>query len=242
MSADPSLTEAQALLPPASPPAPVSVAEPPATSAGTPPKDLGELLVDEGIISWRQLETALNLIRNGPPGRRLGRVLVEERMTSEQRIHETVRKHAANYRLGELLVILDLLTPDQLEECLAAQRQRPGTRIGEIALEKLFIGERPLLRTLRAVATSADRGWSTSIRCAACRRPTCDGSRPCRSIRTARSSPSSRRIRLDRRRARAPRIMHCRSIAVARGSDSQDHRRLRTAARRQTRPARRTET
>jgi type IV pilus assembly protein PilB len=148
MSADPSLTEPEAFLPPASLPVAAPVVEAPEASSGTLPRDLGELLVEEGIISWRQLETALNLIRNGPPGRRLGRVLVEERMTSEQRIHETVRKHAANYRIGELLVILDLLTPEQLEECLAAQRQRPGTRIGEIALEKQFVGERPLLRTL----------------------------------------------------------------------------------------------
>ena len=84
----------------------------------------------------------------GGAGRKLGRLLIEERMTSEQRIHETVRKHAASYRIGELLVLLDLLTPQQLDECLALQRDRPGTRIGEIALEKQFVGERPLLRTL----------------------------------------------------------------------------------------------
>jgi type IV pilus assembly protein PilB len=135
---------------------PASVLAPPIVGTAPPhgeiavgaSRDLGELLVDEGIISWRQLETALAHLRGGASGRKLSRILIEERMTSEQRIHETVRKHAAGYRIGELLVILDLLTPEQLAECLAVQRSRPHARIGEIALEKQFVGERPLLRTL----------------------------------------------------------------------------------------------
>jgi type IV pilus assembly protein PilB len=117
-----------------------------ATPAPTrPPADLGALLVDEGIISARQLATALALVNTG---RKLGRVLVEERITSEQRIHETIKKHAAQFRVGELLILLDLLTPAQLDECLAAQRTRPGMRIGEVAIELGLVSERPLLRAL----------------------------------------------------------------------------------------------
>lgn len=109
---------------------------------------LGDLLVADGVISSRQLEAALERQRVTRPPRKLGEILIEERITSAQRIQETVKAHGTEYPFGGLLVLLELLTPGQLDQCLAHQRSHPGTRIGEIALDKEFVAERQLLLAL----------------------------------------------------------------------------------------------
>jgi type IV pilus assembly protein PilB len=120
----------------------------PADGRACPPPRLGELLVAEEIITRHQLDTALELQAKTTPRLKLGQILVGERMTSESRIHDAVRKHGSNYQTGELMVLLDLLTPEQLDECLTHQLANPGKRIGEVALEKAFVAERQLLLTL----------------------------------------------------------------------------------------------
>lgn len=117
----------------------------------TGPRDLpslGELLVNDGVITARQLEIALERQRTAKQHRKLGEILIEERFTSEQRIHDTVKAHGNEYQFGGLLVLLDLLTPEQLDACLRFQRKNPGRRIGEIALAKEFVAERQLLLAL----------------------------------------------------------------------------------------------
>lgn len=117
---------------------------------------LGELLVADGVISQRQLEMARERQAASVTPRKLGDVLIDERLTSAQRIQETVKAHQADYPFGGLLVLLELLTPEQLDECLAYQKLNPGTRIGEIALKREFVAERQLLL---AVAYHFDRNY-----------------------------------------------------------------------------------
>jgi type IV pilus assembly protein PilB len=111
---------------------------------------LGELLLRDGVISERQLEAALEVQRTSMPHRKLGQVLMQERITSEQRILDTIKAHGHEYQLGSLMVLLDLITSEQLDDCLACQKtpQGKGKRIGELALEKGFVAERPLLQAL----------------------------------------------------------------------------------------------
>lgn len=127
---------------------PVSAPEPVVPQSKSRPLPLGELLVSEGIITQRQLEQALLLQRTTTPRRKLGQILISERMTSEQRIHDTVKIHGSKYQTGGLLVLLDLITPEQLDECLAHQKANPGKRLGEIVLERKFAEERSLLLAL----------------------------------------------------------------------------------------------
>jgi hypothetical protein len=94
---------------------------------------LGDLVVRDGVITPRQLQEALARQRATQPPRKLGQILIEERMTSEQRLHETVKAHGSEFKIGTALVLLDLVTPEQLDECLAHQKGTPGKRIGEIA-------------------------------------------------------------------------------------------------------------
>lgn len=131
---------------------------PAAAQSGAAPSDqvpavgklptLGELLVLDGVISPRQLDLALSRQRAASPPRKLGEILIEERMTSEQRLNETVKAHGSEFPFGWLLVLLELLTPEQLQECLAYQKSHPGRRIGEIVLLKEFVPERQLLLAL----------------------------------------------------------------------------------------------
>lgn len=128
------------------PPAPAPVL--PSDTRDASPPNLLDLLVEEGVITPRQRELALARQREATPPRKVTRILIEERLTSDQRIRDAVRKHARRFRLGDLLVLLDLLTPAQLADCLAEQQRRPQVRIGQIALERKFLAERPLLQTL----------------------------------------------------------------------------------------------
>jgi type IV pilus assembly protein PilB len=114
----------------------------------TPPLTLGDLLVEEGAITPEQLKTARARQKVARPPKRLKQVLIEDRMTSEQRIREIVKERASSYRIGDLLVILDLITAEQLAECVAAQEARPNVRIGQIVLEKQFANEREILTAL----------------------------------------------------------------------------------------------
>jgi type IV pilus assembly protein PilB len=129
----------------------VEPAAPPVPADSAPSRQLpqlGELLVDAGVISRRQLEVALTLQQDSSPRRKLGQILISERMTSEQRIHDTIKARGSEFQMGGLMVLLDLLTPDQLEACLAHQKKQPGKRIGEVALIKGFVEERQLLLAL----------------------------------------------------------------------------------------------
>ena len=112
------------------------------------PLNLGDLLVREGVITALQLASVRERQQAATPPRRLRQVLIEDRITSEQRIRDVVKQHATEYRIGDLLVLLDLITQQQLTECLEAQKGRPGVRIGQIALEKRFVAERELLTAL----------------------------------------------------------------------------------------------
>ncbi len=112
------------------------------------PPRLGELLVREGVISQRQLDAALSIQAASDPRRKLGQILITERMTSSQRIHDTIKAHGHEYQLGGVLVLLDLLTPEQLDECLAYQKAHPAKRLGEIAVIKEFVGDRQMLLAL----------------------------------------------------------------------------------------------
>lgn len=120
----------------------------PAPDAREAPPNLADLLVAEGVITPHQRQTALERQRAATPAVTLTRILIDEHFTSEQRIREAVRKHAHQFRLGDLLVLLDLLTPAQLADCLAEQQRRPHVRIGQIALDKQFVSERRLLQAL----------------------------------------------------------------------------------------------
>lgn len=109
---------------------------------------LGEMLLEAGAITEEQLDEALRIQKEADPPKKLGEILIKQRYTSQQRIKDVVKTNAKNFRLGELLMALDLLTYEQLEESLAHQKENPGMRLGEAIIAMHFITERLMLMTL----------------------------------------------------------------------------------------------
>jgi hypothetical protein len=123
-------------------------------SSDFPWRPLGRLLVDDELLTPRQLERALaEQLRSG---RLLGQVLVEQgQVTGTQLARALARQHGVNVRagnatsdrvqqpeelgawrsLGMLLMEKGLVSPTGLQQALTKQREHPDRRLGEILVE-----------------------------------------------------------------------------------------------------------
>ena len=133
-----------------------------------PWRQLGELLVAEGLLTEDELEQAL--AEQATTGRLLGQILVANsylsafslaRVLSEQHGVELSRKEGVSappapsvsqpeqtWRpLGKLLVDLEFLTESQLERALAAQHEEGG-RLGEILVSRGLLSGGELAQAL----------------------------------------------------------------------------------------------
>jgi hypothetical protein len=133
-----------------------------------PWRQLGELLVAEGLLTEDELEQAL--AEQARSGRLLGQILVANsylsafslaRVLSEQHGVELSRKEGVSappaplvsqpeqaWRpLGKLLVDLEFLTESQLERALATQRE-DGGRLGEILVSRGLLSGGELAQAL----------------------------------------------------------------------------------------------
>jgi hypothetical protein len=133
-----------------------------------PWRQLGELLVAEGLLTEDELEQAL--AEQARSGRLLGQILVANsylsafslaRVLSEQHGVELSRKEGtptspaplvsqpeqAWRPLGKLLVDLEFLTESQLERALASQREEGG-RLGEILVSRGLLSGGELAQAL----------------------------------------------------------------------------------------------
>jgi hypothetical protein len=111
----------------------------------------GEVLVDAGLITPRQLEEALRVQRTLMPNLRLGQILVEQEVLTRQQLSEALSREIGRSerrnRLGELLVEAGIITDQQLESALRFQR-RTGLRLGEALLQLDFLTETALKEAL----------------------------------------------------------------------------------------------
>ena len=114
---------------------------------------LADLLVADGVITQRQLKPRSNGSTVQPP-RKLGEILIDERVTSAQRDPgdgQGARDGVPVRRPAGAARTADARTSSR---CLAYQRQHPGTRVGEIALDKEFVAERQLLLAVSITSTA----------------------------------------------------------------------------------------
>jgi hypothetical protein len=147
-----------------------------------PWRPLGAVLVDEGLVSRRELEHALAEQRE--TGRLLGQILVGRGLVSGSELARSLaRQHGVEVRpahesehrraqaapesaqppetgpwrsLGMLLSQKGLVAPSALQRALAEQREQPHRRLGEI-----LVGYGDLSApTLAACARRAARGHS----------------------------------------------------------------------------------
>ena len=98
---------------------------------------LGEILIQQGWISWEQLEEALTFQKN--PESMVGKVLMKKGFLSEEK--------GATLFLGEILIRNGWIQWDQLSEALGLQ-QTNNRILGEILMERGYLTKRNLFEAL----------------------------------------------------------------------------------------------
>jgi hypothetical protein len=142
---------------PAAPPvakraAPVAAPAPAPAAAPRPePRSrrrlLGEILVDEGRVTAEQLDAALRVQADHPPGTPLGRILVEQGLLTQAELMAVLDRHRKKYRLGDLLVETNACSEEQLEIALREQNAT-GLRLGDVLIRLGFVTELELRQAL----------------------------------------------------------------------------------------------
>lgn len=118
----------------------------------TTPKMIGELLVQEGFISERQLHEAINRQNSDLQNNMyapLGEICVKMRFISRIDLNYVLKKYKHQIQLGEMLVNMGLLSYDELERGLELQKVE-NKRLGRIFVELGLITEENLVSSLSA--------------------------------------------------------------------------------------------
>jgi type IV pilus assembly protein PilB len=108
---------------------------------------VGEILVQEGIITEEQLEDALEFQRAEELPMPLGEVCINLKYISRSDLRKLLRKYKANIQLGELLVNMGLIDEEQLEEALQ-HKEITNDKLGTILLELEYITEAALVEAV----------------------------------------------------------------------------------------------
>lgn len=114
-------------------------------------KTLGEILVGKNIITQTQLELALRRQKQ-QKGKYLGQILTEMGLVSQEKINKVLDTHSKRKRIGEILLDLQIITPQQLETALQKQKefQKKGNRkpLGMVVMELGYTDYDSYLRAL----------------------------------------------------------------------------------------------
>ncbi|WP_375295545.1 MULTISPECIES: glycosyltransferase family 2 protein [Paenibacillus] len=104
---------------------------------------LGDLLVNEGLVSEEQLQEAME--RQRKYGGRLGDIIAEMGFTDRARIGAIMNRQAQKGRLGEMLVETGAISQEQLQKALEFQNKSGGL-LGDILMSLRFIEPEKLYR------------------------------------------------------------------------------------------------
>lgn len=104
---------------------------------------LGELLVQEGLVTETQLATALRAQKASAPGIPIGQVLVEQGALSPKDLKVMLDRYHKKYRLGDILVETNVISETQLQLGVDHHR-RTGLRLGDALLQLGFLNEEML--------------------------------------------------------------------------------------------------
>lgn len=101
-------------------------------------KRIGQLLLYERLIDEGQLEHALAAQAQQSVYKPLGEVLKELGFISRRELRDILSKHRKQILLGDLLVSMGVISPDQLKQALS-MRKNSRKRLGQILVELGFI-------------------------------------------------------------------------------------------------------
>jgi type IV pilus assembly protein PilB len=108
---------------------------------------IGDILVSEGYVTSAQLQEAVARQRRRTLYKPLGEICVELRFIAKGELQHLLKKHQKRLYLGELLVNMGLLGPEDVELALEQQKIE-GKRLGAILLERGHLDETTLVSTL----------------------------------------------------------------------------------------------
>jgi hypothetical protein len=106
-------------------------------------KKIGELLIQEGLISEDLLHIALEKQSALAEYKPLGEVLKDMGYITQQKLRDILLKYRKQILLGDLLLKKSMITENQLAECLIIQA-KSGKKLGEILVENRIISKRAL--------------------------------------------------------------------------------------------------
>lgn len=113
-------------------------------------KALGQILVERNIITETELELALGR-QTVEKGKYLGQILFEMGVAQDE-INKALDSFDLRRRIGEILIDSKVITPEQLEEALAKQRElrKEGVRkpLATLLVELGHINDRAYLKAL----------------------------------------------------------------------------------------------
>lgn len=97
---------------------------------------IGELLVQQGYVTEKQIETALRIQSKLKTKKRLGRILKELKFVTDQQLRTCLESVSGPSKIGDTLLERDFISQDQLEFILLRQAQSPEKKFGEIIIEE----------------------------------------------------------------------------------------------------------
>jgi type IV pilus assembly protein PilB len=108
---------------------------------------LGELLVKEGLITSEQLEEALEVQKKQTLYTPLGELCISRGYISKEDLRRVLTKYKNSIPLGRLLVNMKLITPEQLDQAIGAQK-RTRKRLGQILVDAGILNDATLADAL----------------------------------------------------------------------------------------------
>ena len=108
---------------------------------------LGELLLQEKLVTPEQLDQVLAFQKSQQSYKPLGELCVEMKFISPFQLNRVLNRNKKRIRLGDLLINLNLISANQLETALKAQKQEK-LQLGKILVKLGFITETALINAL----------------------------------------------------------------------------------------------
>jgi len=117
---------------------------------------LGELLVQEGLVTEVQLVDALTRQRLQEKRIALGQILVSQKVLTQGQLDTVLDAFGKRPRLGDVLVRHGAITPQQLEHALASQKKTHGP-LGQVLIKLGYVDDPKGVRTIERMLNSAER-------------------------------------------------------------------------------------
>ncbi len=111
-------------------------------------QEVSQMLLDGGIVSQKELDYALRIRKKLNPPRTVSSILVELGTITDDQLRDTIRSNRTTMQIGTLLLVLDLISEQDLQTAIALQKDKPGLKLGKILVDNHFISEDQLLSVL----------------------------------------------------------------------------------------------